>query len=58
VDLEEDEESGSGKAKLYIVEINPLVAAVAMNPISLAGLQGIVEGIVFGFSCLTYDRLE
>ncbi|KAJ6181207.1 O-methyltransferase family 3 [Penicillium mononematosum] len=46
-DLEEDEESGSGKAKLYSVEIDPLIATVTTNLISLAGLHDIVEVIHF-----------
>lgn len=55
--LKDDEESGATKLKLYSVEIDPLIASVAMNLVSLAGLQDIVEVIV-GASQHTLQRFH
>lgn len=53
----EAEKSGAGKVKLYSLEIDPLVASVAMNLISLTRLQDNVEVIV-GASGYTLQRLH
>lgn len=58
-DGEEEVQSGSSKPqpKLYSLEIDPLVASIAMNLISLAGLADIVE-VVVGASARTLQRLH
>ncbi|KGO42595.1 O-methyltransferase, family 3 [Penicillium expansum] len=56
-ELKEDEGSAPSKPKIYSVEIDPLIASVAMNLVSLAGLQDIVEVIV-GASAHTLQRFH
>ncbi|RAK72552.1 O-methyltransferase [Aspergillus fijiensis CBS 313.89] len=53
-DLEAGEED---KPRVYSIEIDPLVASVAMNLVSLAGLQDLVE-VVVGASAHTLRRLH
>lgn len=57
IDVKDDKENRSAKFKLYSVEIDPLIASVAMNLVSLAGLQDIVEVIV-GASQHTLQRFH
>ncbi|KAJ5159909.1 S-adenosyl-L-methionine-dependent methyltransferase [Penicillium canariense] len=45
------------KAKLYSIEIDPLIASIAMNLVSLAGLQDLVE-VVVGASAHTLRRFH
>jgi hypothetical protein len=56
-DNAEVEDEDNSKAKLYSVEIDPLIASVAMNLVSLAGLQDFVEVIVGG-SAHTLRRFQ
>lgn len=56
-ELKEGEGSASSKPKIYSVEIDPLIASIAMNLVSLAGLQDVVEVIV-GASAHTLQRFH
>ena len=50
-------EHGTNKPQLYSLEVDPLVASIAMNLISLAGLADVVQVIV-GSSAHTLQRLH
>ncbi|PYI35752.1 S-adenosyl-L-methionine-dependent methyltransferase [Aspergillus indologenus CBS 114.80] len=54
---EEDHPKDQQPPRLYSIEIDPLVASVAMNLVSLAGLQDLVE-VVVGASAHTLRRLQ
>lgn len=61
-DVDEDSAAASrskrtDKVKIYSIEIDPLVASIAMNLVSLAGLQDLVE-VVVGASAHTLRRFH
>ncbi|RAL14157.1 O-methyltransferase [Aspergillus homomorphus CBS 101889] len=56
-DLEGEDDHSKDQPRLYSIEIDPLVASIAMNLVSLAGLQGFVE-VVVGASAHTLRRMH